>query len=138
MGHQSRRACCAVLFWIKVTIAILIACGVMAFFSLRIYTKHDDAMNKLNKPAAPLNVPIPDGTVAPDSQPATSSPAIQNIPAPVPTPTVAPADPAAPAAADPAATATTDPAAPVVPDAAAVAARAMGLNFDLSRYARAF
>ncbi|KAJ3171300.1 hypothetical protein HDU87_008407 [Geranomyces variabilis] len=56
MGHESRRNCCAVLFWTKTTLAVLIAVGFMAFMSQRVYTKHRDATKR--KAAVPLNTPL--------------------------------------------------------------------------------
>ncbi|KAJ3163851.1 hypothetical protein HDU88_006187 [Geranomyces variabilis] len=56
MGYESRRTCCAVLFWMKTTLAILIAVGFMAYMSERVYTKHHDATKR--KAAVPLNTPL--------------------------------------------------------------------------------
>ncbi|KAI8585365.1 hypothetical protein BDZ88DRAFT_456013 [Geranomyces variabilis] len=56
MGYESRRTCCAVLFWTKTTLAIVIAVGFMAFMSQRVYSKHHDATKR--KAAVPLNTPL--------------------------------------------------------------------------------
>ncbi|KAJ3158938.1 hypothetical protein HDU86_002107 [Geranomyces michiganensis] len=56
MGYESRRSCCAVLFWMKTTLAILIAVGFMAYMSERVYTKHHDATKP--KPIVPINTPL--------------------------------------------------------------------------------
>ncbi|KAJ3180252.1 hypothetical protein HDU87_002130 [Geranomyces variabilis] len=56
MGYESRRTCCAIFFWIKTTLAILIAVAFMAYMSERVYTKHHDATKR--KAAVPLNTPV--------------------------------------------------------------------------------
>ncbi|KAI8817139.1 uncharacterized protein EV422DRAFT_256692 [Fimicolochytrium jonesii] len=99
MSHQSRRSMCSFLFWMKTTLALLIALGAMAAMSLMVYKKHNDAVNA--GPAKKINVPqvaTTDPTLAGPTQVPVAVPA----PLPVaPPPAITPA-PAAPVVAPPA------------------------------------